>query len=59
MPDGVRCRRSICVHNHAAVECPRCKMKDLESVDFKGDAFVYVCRECTHKWNTASTSNKV
>lgn len=58
MPDGIRCRRSICIHNHADVECPRCKNKDLEAVDFKSDAFAYTCRECTHRWSIASKSGQ-
>ena len=49
-PDGVRCRRSICTHNHANVACPRCKKKDLEGVTVKDGKFEYTCRECTHVW---------
>lgn len=49
MVDG-RCRKSICIHNHAQIKCPRCGRADLESVDFKAGTFEYACRECLNKW---------
>ena len=49
-PEGIRCRSSICLHNHSMVECPRCKMKDLESVEYKDGKFVYNCKECLNKF---------
>lgn len=54
-PEGIRCRRSICQHNHADVACPRCKAKDLEQVTFENGAFRYTCRDCTHSWSGATT----
>lgn len=48
--DGVRCRRSICPHNHARVECPRCGERDLDGVSFEGGTYEYTCKECTNKW---------
>jgi transposase-like protein len=50
MPDGVRCRRSICTHNHAQVACPRCGERDLESVAYAEGHYSYTCRECTNTW---------
>jgi hypothetical protein len=55
-PDGVRCRRSTCAHNHADVACPRCKKRDLESVEFTKDSWHYTCRECLNKWTIAATA---
>lgn len=58
-PDGSRCRRSICIHNHQHVVCPRCGQKDLAAVDHAQPAadgkknqeqFRYTCAECTHSW---------
>lgn len=54
LADGIRCRRSTCIQNHQNVVCPRCKVKDLESVDFKNGKFTYTCRDCTNTW-TANT----
>lgn len=51
--DGLRCKRSTCIHNHLDVVCPRCKMQDLESVSFKDGKYEYTCRECTHTWTKA------
>lgn len=51
MPEGVRCRRSTCTHNHTAVKCPRCLHADLESVTFEKNQFKYTCRECTNVWS--------
>lgn len=45
-----RCRKSICIYNHEEIVCPRCKKKDLESVEFRSGRFEYKCRECCHKW---------
>ncbi len=53
-PEGIRCRKSICTHNHAAVVCPRCGVKDLESVNyFPSGEYEFICRDCTHKWRVA------
>lgn len=52
-PEGVRCRRSTCTHNHSDVKCPRCDHKDLESVSFENKAWKYTCRECVHSWSVA------
>lgn len=51
-PEGVRCRRSVCVHNHAAIECPRCHKRDLDSVSYQTGKWTYVCKECTHTWDS-------
>lgn len=48
--DGIRCRASTCIHNHASVECPRCKEKDLEGVEYVGGKYKYTCKECLNKW---------
>ena len=50
LADGLRCKRSTCIHNHREVACPRCKMKDLESVTFKDGKYEYTCKDCTHTW---------
>ena len=50
-PEGVRCRRSTCTHNHLKIVCPRCKHADLESVMREDKQFKYTCRECTHTWS--------
>ena len=57
-PDVVRCRISTCVHNHSSVECPRCGAADLESVDYRKNAFYYHCRECQKTWNIPETTAK-
>ena len=49
-PEGLRCRVSICIHNHADVECPRCETKDLEGVRYHEGRYHYTCRECTNAW---------
>jgi hypothetical protein len=55
-PEGVRCRRSTCSHNHADIVCPRCAKRDLESVEFTADSWRYTCRECLNVWNVAATA---
>ena len=51
MPEGVRCKTSVCIHNHARVVCPRCGKSDLESVGYANKKYTYTCRECTKKWD--------
>lgn len=50
-PEGLRCRISVCIHNHAKVICPRCSKSDLEHVAYKDGVFSYACRECMHRWS--------
>ena len=49
-PGGVRCRNSICVHNHQEVVCPRCGRQDLEAVGFESGAYRYTCADCQCRW---------
>lgn len=50
IPGGRRCRRSVCIHNHQDVACPRCRKKSLESVAYMGTKFVYTCSDCKYLW---------
>jgi DNA-directed RNA polymerase subunit RPC12/RpoP len=45
-PEGIRCRTSTCLFNHAQVRCPRCGETDLESVEREGEQFSYTCANC-------------
>jgi hypothetical protein len=55
-PEGIRCRRSVCIHNHAAVACPRCKKQDLDSVAYQKGRLTFVCKECTNTWEVVVES---
>ena len=48
--DGVKCRNSLCTHNHTGNSCPRCKATDLESVAYKNGVFTYTCADCQNNW---------
>jgi hypothetical protein len=48
--ESIKCRNSLCTHNHAGITCPRCKGADLESVSYKSGAFSYRCADCQNGW---------
>jgi hypothetical protein len=49
--DGqVKCRTSICVHNHKNVICPRCQGKEIKHVFLNKDKLDYTCGDCENTW---------
>jgi len=55
-PDGIKCRRSTCVHNHCEDVCPRCSKSDIDQVNYQDGKFELTCKECAKVWTKSNSS---
>lgn len=51
----LRCRNSVCAHNHKNLSCPRCKTKEPQVLRFEQNIFQYECKECQNRWSLAAS----
>ena len=47
----LRCRNSLCRHNHEKLVCPRCQSEDVDPSGYDQGKTKYSCKDCQNHWS--------